>query len=238
MYTAKRAGGGVTRYDPARDDGPARRVLVEQLRDAIEQGHLRLHYQPSVRLHDGWVTGAEALVRWQQPERGLLGPDLFVPLSEESGLIAPLTAWVVNEAGAQVRRWLNEGRDLCLAVNLSPRCPPEPTLPDLVRTVLSTRRVPAERLRFEITETSLMISRPNAVRTVLQELAGIGVNIAVDDFGTGYATLTWLRQSAVQRAEDRPHVRGRRNRGWPRDGAGPASYARVSRNEPALTAVG
>ncbi len=193
MYTAKRGGGGVTRYDAARDDTAARRMLVEELREAIAEGQLRLYYQPSVRLHDGSVTGAEALVRWQHPERGVLTPDHFIPLAEESGLITPLTAWVVNEAAAQCRRWLDHGHDLCIAVNLSPRCVVDPSLPGLVRTVLEKYLLSHERVCFEVTETSL-ISRPDAARQVLQELSDIGVNIAVDDFGTGYATLTWLHQ--------------------------------------------
>lgn len=193
MYAAKRAGGGVQHYLPARDDVAARRALLAELRVAIETGQLQLHYQPSVRLSDGLVTGAEALVRWQHPVRGLVPPDAFIPLAEHSDLLLPLTEWVLEEATAQCRRWLEAGLDLCVAVNLSASSTVDATLPDLVHRALSRHALPAERIVFEITETSL-IHRPQDARRILGQLVDLGVNIAVDDFGTGYATLAWLQQ--------------------------------------------
>ena len=193
MYAAKRVGGGVAHYDSARDDVAARLVALRELRTAIEQGQLRLHYQPSVRLHDRLVTGVEALVRWQHPTRGLVAPDQFIPLAEQSELIAPLTAWVVNEAVRQCRHWLDDDLDLCIAVNLSARSVVDERLPSLVRAALQRHGLPAFRLVVEITETSL-IARPEDARRILTELSTLGVNIAVDDFGTGYASLAWLHQ--------------------------------------------
>ncbi|MDP9408615.1 MAG: EAL domain-containing protein [Actinomycetota bacterium] len=193
MYAAKRLGGGVLHYDPLRDDAVARRLLLAELQDAVERGQLRLHYQPSVQLEDGRVTGVEALVRWQHPARGLLGPGEFVPLAEESDLIAPLTAWVLDEAVRQCREWLDEGRDLCVAVNLSARSVVEDSLPDLVARVLARHGLPSDRLALEITETSL-IGRPEDARRILGAVSALGVNLSVDDFGTGYATLSWLQR--------------------------------------------
>ncbi len=193
MYAAKRAGGGVEHYHPARDDAGARRTLLADLRSANSGGQLRLHYQPSVRLSDGLVTGAEALVRWQHPVRGLVPPDEFIPLAEHSDLLLPLTEWVLDEAAAQCRWWLDAGLDLCVAVNLSAGSTVDDALPGLVSRVLSRHALPAERMALEITETSL-IHRPQDARRILGQLVDLGVNIAVDDFGTGYATLAWLQQ--------------------------------------------
>lgn len=193
MYAAKRTGGGVRHYDRARDDAASRLVALGELRTAITQGQLVLHYQPSVRLQDGVVTGAEALVRWQHPTRGLLAPDQFIPLVEASDLLGPLTAWVVEEAMAQCRRWLDDGLDLCVAVNLSARSAVDETLPSLVRAALHRHGLAPDRVVFEITETSL-ISRPEDASRVLTALSAVGVNLAVDDFGTGYATLAWQQR--------------------------------------------
>lgn len=193
MYAAKRAGGGVAHYDAARDDAAARLVALKELRHAIEHGELVLHYQPSVRLHDRFVTGAEALVRWEHPIRGLLQPGQFIPLAEQSELIGPLTAWVIDEAMRQCRRWLDDGLDLCVAVNLSARSVVDEQLPSLVGDALRRHSLPPDRVVFEITETSL-ISRPEDAKRILSELCGLGVNLAVDDFGTGYATLAVLQQ--------------------------------------------
>ena len=192
MYAAKRAGGGLAHYDPDRDDATTRLLALAEMREAIEQGQLRLHYQPSVRLHDSIVTGAEALVRWEHPTRGLLPPSEFVPLAEQSELIAPLTAWVIDAAARQCRAWLDDDLDMCVAVNLSARHVVDERLPALVRAALERHALPAYRIVFEITETAL-INRPDDARRVLAELSALGVNIAIDDFGTGYATLSWLQ---------------------------------------------
>lgn len=192
MYTAKRIGGGVAHYDAQRDDAAARLAALGELRTAIDGGQLRLHYQPSVRLTDRLVTGAEALLRWQHPNRGLLSPDQFLPLAEGSDLIGPLTAWVIDEAVGQCRRWVDDGLDLCVAVNLSARNVVDPRLPSVVAAALRRHCLAPDRIAFEITETSL-ISRPEDAKRILAELSSLGVNIAVDDFGTGYATLTLLQ---------------------------------------------
>lgn len=193
MYAAKRGGGGVQHYDARSDEAALRLAALAELRDAISQGQLRLHYQPSVRLHDRLVTGAEALVRWQHPTRGLLGPDHFIPLAESSELLGPLTRWVLDAAVQQCRQWTDDGLDLCVAVNLSAADAVDERLPDAVADALRRHGLAPDRLVLEITETCL-ISRPQDARAVLQRLTRLGVNIAVDDFGTGYATLALLRE--------------------------------------------
>ena len=193
MYSAKRRGGGAARYDALRDDVGVRLRLLEELRTGIARGELRLHYQPSVHLVDRAITGAEALVRWQHPTRGLLAPDAFVPVAERSDVMAVLTAWVLDEAVRQCTAWRAAGHDVCIAVNLSASTVLDPTLPTLVGDLLAHHGLPPSCLALEITETSV-IDRPEDARRVLEELVVQGVNIAVDDFGTGYASLSWLQQ--------------------------------------------
>ena len=193
MYSAKRRGGGVAHYEALRDDSRVRLRLLEELRGGIARGELRLHFQPSVRLHDRVVTGAEALVRWQHPTRGLLAPDAFLSVAEGSDLMGLLTAWVLDEAVRECARWRALGQDLCVAVNLSTSSVVDARLPTDVGRALDRHGLPATCLAVEITETSL-IDRPDDARAVLGELAARGVNIAIDDFGTGYASLAWLRQ--------------------------------------------
>ncbi|MFP5252553.1 MAG: putative bifunctional diguanylate cyclase/phosphodiesterase [Actinomycetes bacterium] len=193
MYSAKRGGGGIRYFDVDRDDVAAGRRLLSELRVAITRGELALDYQPSVRMRDGLVTGAEALVRWDHPEHGRLLPDRFIRLAEQSELIGPLTSWVLEEAVRQCSAWLDERLDLCVAVNLSARSVADHRLPMLVQEALDRHGLPASHLVLELTETSL-IQRPDDVGRVLAELVGLGVNLAVDDFGTGYATLAWLKK--------------------------------------------
>jgi len=193
MYSAKRRGGGAARYDALRDDAVVRLHLLEELRTGIARGELRLQYQPSVHLVDRAVTGVEALVRWQHPTRGLLTPDEFLPVAERSDVMALLTAWVLDEAVRQCAGWRAAGHEVCIAVNLSAATVLDPTLPALVAGLLTRHGLPASCLALEITETSV-IDRPQDARRILDELVDQGVNIAVDDFGTGYASLSWLQQ--------------------------------------------
>jgi len=202
MYQVKhgagRAGtGGWAVHDPSAADPAADRLrLLEQLRHAINDGQLRLHYQPRIDLADAVVGGVEALVRWSHPERGLLSPAHFIDAAETSGLIRELGAWVIGEAVAQAARWNAQGRRLQVGVNVSARQLSDPTLVSVVTAALARHGVAASQLVVEITETALMLD-PEAAAGNLRQLADLGAQIAVDDFGTGYASLTYLKQFPV-----------------------------------------
>jgi diguanylate cyclase (GGDEF)-like protein/PAS domain S-box-containing protein len=198
MYRAKERGGARTElFDVAMRERAVSALSIEQeLQRGLERGELRLFYQPLVSLTSGEIVGAEALIRWQHPERGLLAPDTFLPIAEESGLIVQVGAWAVGEACRRLRDWdrLSGGpSDFGLAVNLSAR---ELTHPDVVPTVLNAVRRSAldpHRLTIEVTESTAMADRDSGFRA-LRELSTAGVRIAIDDFGTGYSSLDHLRE--------------------------------------------
>src|ERR1700686_2572765 len=162
------------------------------LREAIAAGQLRLYYQPKADLHTGLVTSVEALVRWQHPTRGLIPPDQFIPLAEQTGLIEPLTHWMLETAVAQCRRWLESGIPLHVAVNLSMWNLRDASLPDAIAGLLARYTVPAHFLTVEITESAVMADTAYTLR-VLKRLFALGVRIAIDDYGTGYASLAYLK---------------------------------------------
>jgi diguanylate cyclase (GGDEF)-like protein/PAS domain S-box-containing protein len=198
MYRAKERGGARTElFDVAMRERAVDALSIEQeLQAALERGELRLFYQPLVSLDTGDMVGAEALIRWEHPDRGLLSPDKFLPVAEESGLIVQVGAWAVAEACRRLRDWdrRNGGASAFgLAVNLSAR---ELTHPDVVPTVLTAVRRAAldpSRLTIEITESTAMADRDTGFRA-LRELSDAGIRIAIDDFGTGYASLDHLRE--------------------------------------------
>ena len=172
----------------------ARLALAAELRAAIDDGQLEVHYQPKIDLRSGNVFGFEALVRWRHPERGLLGPDAFVPLAEDTGLIGPLTMWVLEDATRHHRELRRAGFDgLELAVNLSLRSMVELDFADRIGKVLRANGMPASLLTLEVTESSVM-SDPDRTVRMLERLADLGTTISVDDFGTGYASLSHLRR--------------------------------------------
>ena len=157
MYQAKRHGTGVAMYTRNEDEhGPERLALLGELRHAIEHDELLLHYQPMLDLRDGTVVGVEALVRWQHPQRGLLPPGDFIPLAELSGLIHPLSRWVLEAAVRQQQAWRAIGLDFPVAVNLSRRMLHDPQLPETIAQLLAAADVPPSSLVLEITESSLM----------------------------------------------------------------------------------
>ena len=195
MYKAK--AGGKNRYElyePHLHAAVVERLELEaDLRHAVERDELLLHYQPLVDLATGQVVGAEALVRWQHPERGMLGPVQFVPLAEESGLIVPVGAWVLREACRQAAEWHASGHPLMVAVNLSGAQLEAPGLAaDLAAALEETGLHPAS-VMLEITETVLMHDLEATVAR-LDELKRLGVLLSVDDFGTGYSSLQYLRR--------------------------------------------
>ncbi len=179
-------------YDPALDrHTPSRLALLGDLRRALERGELVLHYQPKVCLGTGNVVGAEALVRWQHPGRSLMFPDEFIPMAEHTALIGPLTRHVLGTALAQARSWIDAGRPLTVAVNLSARNLHDEDFATQVTELLAAHYVPAHLLELEVTESAIMID-PDRAQQTLKQLAGLGVRISIDDFGAGYTSLSQL----------------------------------------------
>ena len=197
MYRAKDQRTGYALYSAEQDaSDPGRLALIGELRRAISDDELVLHYQPKVDLESGVVKGVEALVRWRHAERGLLPPGDFVPLAEHTGLIRPLTLWVLDRALRQSSGWIEEGRQLTVAVNLAVTSLLDPELAGDVSGLLSKHGVPAELLILEITEDSVMKDPVRAVE-VLEKLKALGVRLSMDDFGTGYSSLAYLRRLPI-----------------------------------------
>jgi diguanylate cyclase (GGDEF)-like protein len=197
MYVAKTQNLGVFVHDPDVDGHcPAKLALLGDLRRALERCELVLHYQPKLSISTGDVVSAEALVRWQHPDRGLVLPDEFIPLAEHTGLIGPLTRYVLDTALAQARSWVDAGRPLAVSVNLSVRNLLDEHLPALVAGLLTVHGVPARLLELEVTETALM-TEPVRAQRLLEELSGLGVRISIDDFGAGYTSLGQLKNLPV-----------------------------------------
>jgi diguanylate cyclase (GGDEF)-like protein len=192
MYVAKAQHAGVVRYDAHQDHYDAANLaLVAELRHAIKDDQLLLHYQPKTRLADGRVEAVEALVRWQHPSQGLLHPDRFLPLAEQTDLIDKLTDWVLDRALTEIRDLGPRAADLAIAVNVSARNLAQPDFARRVVGALERAGVPAGRLIIEITETALLID-PRRAAGVLAELATSGVRVSLDDFGQGQTSLGYL----------------------------------------------
>ncbi len=196
MYASKREHRGHAVYEPEQDRHGLRHLaLKSELHTALESDQLKLCYQPVVDLHSGRVTGVEALVRWNHPSRGLLGPDEFIPLAERTGLIRPLTLWVLKTAARHSRAWVAHGLELRVAVNLSAHNLHDGGLPDIVGGLLGHEGRPVQ-LRLEITETVIMPGSAHALE-VLNRLSAQGVRISIDDFGTGYSSLAYLKRLPI-----------------------------------------
>ncbi|HTU84682.1 MAG TPA: EAL domain-containing protein [Solirubrobacteraceae bacterium] len=197
MYSAKDEKSGYVFYDSSRNESdPARLTLVSELRRAIEERELVLYYQPKAALANGAVKSVEALLRWNHPTRGLVGPDEFIPLAQQTGLIKPLTLYVLDEALGQSRAWERAGIKLGVAINISIRNLLDAHFPELVRTLLDKWRVEPGMLELEITE-STVLADPVRTKRVLDKLAAMGVVLSIDDFGTGYSSLSYLSQLPV-----------------------------------------
>jgi diguanylate cyclase (GGDEF)-like protein len=198
MYSAKEAGGGYEVYADEMDrHSPHRLTLVGQVRPAIENSEFVMYYQPKVRLSDGRVAGAEALVRWEHPDRGLVPPDEFIPLVEKTVLLRPLTHYITDAVLRQQRVWADMGYHLTVAVNLSPRSLLDLELPDQVAQMLRDHGVPASALKMELTESFLMADSGRST-AVLDRLSEVGVGLSIDDFGTGYSSLSYLKRLPIQ----------------------------------------
>ena len=197
MYAAKSAHTGVELYDRERDEySPRRLALASRLRSAIESGEMLLHYQPQTNAATGEVVGAEALIRWQHPEYGLVPPMEFVPIAEQSGAIGQLTQWVLESAVGQLAEWRRQGLRIGVSVNASMRNLLDPEMAERLTELLAHHHLPEGSLTIEITESHLM-SDPGRTLPLLHRLAAHGVRLSVDDFGTGYSSLAYLNDLPV-----------------------------------------
>ncbi len=196
-------------YDPAQDHYSAERLaLIGELRDAIKDDQLVLHYQPKTDLKSGQVISAEALMRWQHPTRGMIQPMQFIPLAEHTGLIKPLTEWAIQTALRQIQTWQKEGIELAVAVNLSTRNLLDPGLPCQIDRLLKEFDVAPGRLELEITE-SVIMADPVRAMECLTQLNRMGLRLSVDDFGTGYSSLAYLKRLPVHELKiDKSFVQG------------------------------
>ena len=209
MYSAKRSHTGMAVYEVAQDDtSPRRLTLASELREAIVAGQLELHYQPQLSTTTGQVVGAEALVRWNHPEYGLVCPDEFLPLAEQTGQIRQLTRWVIRSAVAQAAAWQQVGLQIDVSINVSVRNLLELDLPDFVTKVIKDAQLRPNALTIEVTESHIMAD-PDRTLGVLRRLNDNGLRLSIDDFGTGYSSLAHLRLMPVQELKiDKSFIRG------------------------------
>ena len=197
MYAAKRRRSGIAIFSHSQDDRALDRLMMANaLPAAIANDELVLYFQPQIDVATGAVFGAEALVRWQHPERGLLYPDLFLPLAEEIGMMDRLTDWVLRVAIRQVKRWNSTGRDLRVAVNLSAQDLRDGRLSESISRLIALYDIDPHHLCLELTETTVTTEAERAAES-LRVLSALGVRISIDDFGTGYSSLAHLKQFPV-----------------------------------------
>jgi diguanylate cyclase (GGDEF)-like protein len=197
MYRAKLAGAPFASYQPDLDRTANRVLLLDELRTAIEERHLVLHYQPQLDLRTGEIVAVESLLRWAHPRLGIIPPAEFLPLAEEAGLMGPITTLVLTDSLAQCAAWRRAGKDLSISVNISPVNLLDPRFTTLVRDLLESYQVPAEALVLEITETTA-ISHFDRSQSVIQELRDLGIVVSIDDFGAGFTSLAHLSHLAVR----------------------------------------
>lgn len=198
MFKAKELRNSFSFYESGMEKVVAKRMELEtEMRKALENEEFTLHYQPQVDLVSGKIVGAEALVRWQHPLKGMVSPADFIPLAEETGLIAPLGEWVLKRACQQLRQWLNTGHQpVVLAVNISSRQLEDRQFVSKILAILQETGVPTDLLELEITESAIM-RNPEEVIPALEELKRMGISLAIDDFGTGHSSLNYLRRFPV-----------------------------------------
>ncbi|WP_436025730.1 putative bifunctional diguanylate cyclase/phosphodiesterase [Rhizobacter sp. LjRoot28] len=199
MHAAKRQGGGaVSVFDPSMVAGARDQAeLLRDLRHAVADRDLMLYYQPKVHAPSGQITGVEALMRWRHPQRGMVGPDVFVPLAERFGLIQPLGNWALDEVCRQIRAWADGGLLMRVALNLSVHQLRQEGLVERILDALARHDVRPGQLTCEITETVAMEDTRKTLR-IIERLTAAGVHLSIDDFGTGYSSLSYLRQLAAE----------------------------------------
>jgi diguanylate cyclase (GGDEF)-like protein/PAS domain S-box-containing protein len=196
MYQAKKVGKNTTRiFTKDLDTRIKRRMSLEKsLRNAIKNNELIVYFQPKVDLRTGSMAGAEALVRWNHPDKGLIGPDEFIPLAEETGLIIPLGSWVLQNACRAAKAWQAQGHHFMqISVNLSPKQFTQKDLPQMVSSALSETGLPPYALELELTENMVMQNVDEAINT-MHQLSNLGIQLSLDDFGRGYSSLYYLKR--------------------------------------------
>lgn len=192
MYTAKKERNSYQIYDISLDNEFNWKMELENyLRHAIKKGELTIYYQPQVNLSANKIKGVEALVRWNHPKKGIISPEDFIPLAEETGLIIPIGEWVIDQSCKQLRKWLNNDLDLDLSINVSMKQFFNENLIKVITECITKYEIPPNKLTLEITE-SIALYQEEIVLKKLEELKNIGVKIALDDFGTGYSSLNYL----------------------------------------------
>lgn len=198
LYKAKSEGRGVYRYytDELTDSARQRIECETRLRRAVINQEFEVYYQPQVHIATGRIVGAEALIRWNDPMRGLISPVEFIPIAEETGLIGDIGEWVLNETCRQGKIWLDQGHRLTLAVNLSAHQVRHQNIPQIVDKALENSGYPASRLELELTESALMQREEETVE-MLHTLRARGIRLAIDDFGTGYSSLSYLKRFPI-----------------------------------------
>jgi predicted signal transduction protein with EAL and GGDEF domain len=197
MFAAKRAHAPWQIYSAEHDQNARNRLeLMEDLRDALRRHEIVLHYQPILDLSSGGVIGAEALARWQHPSRGILAPAVFLGLVTDAGLMGPFTMDVLDQAFVQQTRWSEMGYSIGVSVNISAATLRDDDLPDKIAALISTHRIDPARITLEITEDSF-IADPEQAMLILDRLRALGVELSIDDFGTGFSSLTYLRRLPV-----------------------------------------
>jgi diguanylate cyclase (GGDEF)-like protein len=208
MYEAKRQKRGVMVYQPEMGDGKSETVALKgELRRAVDEGEMVLHYQPKIDINSNSVIGVEALVRWQHPRLGLLYPDKFIVLAERNGLIKSLTREVLRLALGQIGKWGESGYELPVAVNISAINLQDKDFPEWVAGMLAEHKVASRLLELEVTETAIM-SDPIVAIVNIRKLAQIGVQMSIDDFGTGYSSMAYLQKLLVAKIKiDKSFVR-------------------------------
>jgi EAL domain-containing protein (putative c-di-GMP-specific phosphodiesterase class I) len=217
MYRAKLGNIPYVFYDQEIDGGEQRLNLVEELRDAVDNGTFVLHYQPQLDLRTGEILAVEALIRWPHPRLGLVPPLKFIPLAEDAGLMKELTTWVLNEALTQCAQWRSSGRTLAVSVNVTATNLLEEGFTGLVVELLEKNSLPGTALLIEITETSIITDFARS-KAVIEELRDLGIIVSIDDFGAGFTSLAYLSSLAVGELKlDRGFITGLGTEGKERD---------------------
>ncbi len=194
MYESKRQSCGYMVYNPERDPNSINHLtLVSDFHDALEQNKLAIYYQPKVDVKSGRAIGVEALLRWNHPEHGFISPVKLIPLAEQTGMINDLTHWVLKTAMHQCARWIQNGHELSVAINLSTWDLQDPLLADYIKKLFEDCAIGPQHLVLEITENVMMADPEHAIKT-MNQLAAMGIQLAVDDFGTGFSSLAYLKK--------------------------------------------
>jgi diguanylate cyclase len=196
LKETKASGGSYTIYSSTSNGLSDSRYWMTELRQAIVSDQLSLLYQPKISLASGDIIGVEVLTRWSHPKLGMIGPDKFIPVAERTGLIIPLTLWVLQQGLRQCREWREMGSDLNIAVNLTMWNLETQELPGQINALLRDAGIPARNLELEITESAIM-NDPERMLRILKQIRDLGVQFAIDDFGTGYSSFAYLKRLPV-----------------------------------------